>query len=559
MLMDGSAISRSLYPDLFSLIGTTFGAGDGSTTFNLPDARGRFILPTGQGASLANRILAAVGGEETHVLVTGELAAHAHSIAAGQFNHGHSISDPNHQHVISNMGGLGTAAGGQSTWCATGVNNYTAAAGTGIGIVANTLPAGSTANNGSGTAHNNMPPFLVLTFIIKVSAGGSTDQAAIADTTQAGLVNKISGYVTDYLTGANTCIPLPSATQVAAGFTMPAVGYTVNITVTDTSWMSVGMILNLLVGGNLQQVQINSITSKQLGVTNYSGPVTGAVGVGALVTYAAFAVAGVNQPGIVNALSGKVTDYLGGDNACHAMPPAVGPTAEYYDKDDFLAHGAISATSFVSKLFVINNSGGTSAVSQAITNNYPGHPGVIQLAPGTTAAAWSRMFMNAGPFFLDGNITITIQGLMTLATGGFAGTNQYFFGFCTNAGPAIATTQSYAGVYCNAAVGPNWTMYTRNLAVAAVNADSGVPVTTAVTWHKFKIVATLGSVSFYIDDNLVGTTTDNSIPTGTAILYVSFFTNNGSGTSNLSLLVDCFDVWLQPVEPSGQPQTRFMR
>jgi hypothetical protein len=102
-------------------------------------------------------------------------------------------------------------------------------------------------------------------------------------------------------------------------------------------------------------------------------------------------------------------------------------------------------------------------------------------------------------------------------------------------------------------------MYTRNLAVLADNIDTGIAVGSTITWHKFKIVATLGQASFYIDDALVGTTTDNSIPVGTAALYVSFFTNNGNGTANYSIFVDCFDIWLQPVAQSGQSPTRFMR
>ena len=61
---DGSAISRTTYAELFALIGTTYGTGDGSTTFNLPDARGRTAIGAGQGSGLTNRALAAKGGEE---------------------------------------------------------------------------------------------------------------------------------------------------------------------------------------------------------------------------------------------------------------------------------------------------------------------------------------------------------------------------------------------------------------------------------------------------------------------------------------------------------------
>lgn len=166
MIMDGSPISRTLYPDLFTLIGTNFGAGDGSTTFNLPDARSRFILPAGQGSGLTNRILAATGGEENHQLIIAELAKHSHS----------SFYQAN------------AAAG---------------TAGTGVGSTGPSVPSGLT---GGDTAHNNMPPFLVLTYIIKVSGGGGpTAQAPIANQTQAGLMNKLSGNATDYVGGDNAC------------------------------------------------------------------------------------------------------------------------------------------------------------------------------------------------------------------------------------------------------------------------------------------------------------------------------------------------------------------
>lgn len=65
---DGAAVSRAAYPELFGAIGTTFGAGDGSTTFNLPDLRGRFIRGTGGNA-------AALGVEQGDAIrnITGQL------------------------------------------------------------------------------------------------------------------------------------------------------------------------------------------------------------------------------------------------------------------------------------------------------------------------------------------------------------------------------------------------------------------------------------------------------------------------------------------------------
>ena len=65
LVADGSAVSRTgIYADLFALVGTTYGAGDGSTTFNLPDWRGRFALAAGQGSGLTNRVLGSTGGTE---------------------------------------------------------------------------------------------------------------------------------------------------------------------------------------------------------------------------------------------------------------------------------------------------------------------------------------------------------------------------------------------------------------------------------------------------------------------------------------------------------------
>lgn len=126
----GQAISRTTYASLFSLVGTTFGVGDGSTTFNIPDCRGRVIAGLdNMGGSTAGRLtstffgassgqagttLGAVGGGESHTLTTAELAVHGHNVTDP--GHTHNFSDPNQ------MDGLAIGVAGASDW-ASGVHN----------------------------------------------------------------------------------------------------------------------------------------------------------------------------------------------------------------------------------------------------------------------------------------------------------------------------------------------------------------------------------------------------------------------------------------------------
>ena len=155
LLCDGSAVSRTTYATLFSAISTTYGSGDSSSTFNLPDLRGRVIAgQDDMGGASANRLtnqtgglngddLGATGGSETHALTTAQLASHTHSFSgSGSTTAMTFLND-----------GLGVNRGGS-----------------GQSSSSNTISvsiSGTTGSAGSGSAHNNVQPTIILNYIIK--------------------------------------------------------------------------------------------------------------------------------------------------------------------------------------------------------------------------------------------------------------------------------------------------------------------------------------------------------------------------------------------------------
>lgn len=156
LLCDGSAVNRVNYAALFAVIGTTYGSGDGSTTFNLPDFRGRVPIGSGTGALLTNRTLGQKVGAETHTVSESEMATHSHT-----------LTDPGHTHLYPHTH---TAFGGGGSTVYPLFNNATASnANYGAsGSPTQYATTGVTlSNTGGGGSHPNMQPSLVCNFVIK--------------------------------------------------------------------------------------------------------------------------------------------------------------------------------------------------------------------------------------------------------------------------------------------------------------------------------------------------------------------------------------------------------
>jgi len=124
---NGANVSRTTYSALFAVISTTFGTGDGSTTFTLPQSARRTMVGSGgTGTATLGNAVGNSGGEETHVQTIAEIAAHTHTS-------GVAGSTTNAQ------------AGGGPSFCS----------------------SSSTGSTGSGTAFNVIQPSLIVTYIIK--------------------------------------------------------------------------------------------------------------------------------------------------------------------------------------------------------------------------------------------------------------------------------------------------------------------------------------------------------------------------------------------------------
>lgn len=161
LVADNRAISRATYAEYFGLVGTAWGSGDGSTTFNIPDMRGRAAMGAGQGAGLTNRSVGTKVGAETHQLGTGELPAH---------NHG--VTDPGHRHRFNSAdAGVGTGAALARIPTYGTPNAFTDTPGgswSGGAILENTATGIAIQNAGGGGSHNNVQPSAAVKMLVKV-------------------------------------------------------------------------------------------------------------------------------------------------------------------------------------------------------------------------------------------------------------------------------------------------------------------------------------------------------------------------------------------------------
>ena len=157
LICDGRAVSRTIYAELFTVIGTTYGSGDGETTFNIPDLRGRVAIGESNSYTLGSS-----GGEASHTLSVDETPSHTHAYSKPVLKWG-TLSETN-----------GTLTSVQVP--------LTTNTNTSGGIFSDRFSDSyyrGVANTGGGQPHNNMQPYIVTNYIIKTTSAMSKQQSQL--------------------------------------------------------------------------------------------------------------------------------------------------------------------------------------------------------------------------------------------------------------------------------------------------------------------------------------------------------------------------------------------
>lgn len=171
LVCNGQAVSRMEYEDLFNVLGTTFGVGDGSTTFNLPDIKGKTLV--GQDEDDADLdTIGKTGGEKTHTLTIDEMPSHNHYVYFGK-----------------NSFGAGDYSNNSIAW----------------------IPSNDSAissDKGGDLAHNNMQPYFITNYIIKAKQSAGVVATVVDALTSASTIDALSAkqgkILNDKITNTNT-------------------------------------------------------------------------------------------------------------------------------------------------------------------------------------------------------------------------------------------------------------------------------------------------------------------------------------------------------------------
>lgn len=187
-LLYGQTLGRTPYASLFSVMGTTYGAGDGVTSFNLPDCRGRATFGQDNmggtaagrisvgGANFDGTVLGNSGGSQDQALSTANLAAHTHSPSSSVTDpgHNHAITDPGHTHIYdTNTVNTGSGTVSPALANATNGNLTTGNSATGISINSHTTGVTVTTTDatvGTGTGFTILSPAIIFTKIVFAGA-----------------------------------------------------------------------------------------------------------------------------------------------------------------------------------------------------------------------------------------------------------------------------------------------------------------------------------------------------------------------------------------------------